>query len=140
MSQDSKQQKPTQELDAELTTLFDMCDDAKKASYSPYSKFRVGCALKTKDGKYFKGKVHIIIKLQISRKIPKIIKISTENFYIVLNIIIFILCQVMIFWFQISGCNVENSSYGLSICAERTALVKAVSEGYRSFSAIAVTA
>lgn len=37
-----------------------------------------------------------------------------------------------------SGCNVENCSYGLSICAERTALVKAVSEGYRKFKAVAV--
>lgn len=36
------------------------------------------------------------------------------------------------------GVNVENSSYGLSICAERTALVKAVSEGHREFKAIAV--
>ncbi|XP_062511498.1 cytidine deaminase-like [Corticium candelabrum] len=37
-----------------------------------------------------------------------------------------------------TGCNVENSSYGLSICAERTAIVKAVSEGCRKFKAIAV--
>lgn len=39
-----------------------------------------------------------------------------------------------------SGCNVENVSYGLTICAERTALVKAVSEGYRNIRAVAIYA
>ena len=37
-----------------------------------------------------------------------------------------------------TGCNVENASYPLSICAERTAVFKAVSEGERDFQAIAV--
>jgi cytidine deaminase len=75
----------------EIQTLITKANEAKQFSYSPYSKFRVGAALKTKSGKIF------------------------------------------------TGANVENSSYGLSICAERTAFVKAVSEGERSFSAIAVT-
>ena len=64
---------------------------AKRHSYSPYSKFRVGAALLTSRG----------------------------TTYI--------------------GCNIENSSYGLTICAERTAVFKAVSEGEKKFVAIAVT-
>jgi cytidine deaminase len=37
-----------------------------------------------------------------------------------------------------SGCNIENASYGLTICAERVAVFKAVSEGYKGISALAI--
>lgn len=37
-----------------------------------------------------------------------------------------------------TGCNVENSSYGATICAERNAMIKAVSEGHTHFTKIAV--
>lgn len=37
-----------------------------------------------------------------------------------------------------SGCNVENASYGGTVCAERTAILKAVSEGYRELTDIAI--
>ena len=39
-----------------------------------------------------------------------------------------------------TGCNVENSTYGLTICAERLAIFKAISEGARKFRRIAVAA
>ncbi len=40
----------------------------------------------------------------------------------------------------ITGCNIENSTYGLTICAERVAIFKAISDGHRSFRRIAVVA
>jgi cytidine deaminase len=40
----------------------------------------------------------------------------------------------------ITGCNVENATYGLTVCAERVAMFKALSEGYRKFRRIAVVA
>jgi cytidine deaminase len=65
--------------------------EAKEKAYVPYSGFRVGAALLTKDGKIY------------------------------------------------TGCNIECSSYSPTICAERTAISKAVSEGDREIVAIAVT-
>ena len=39
-----------------------------------------------------------------------------------------------------TGCNVENATYGLTICAERVAMFKALSEGHRAFTRIAIVA
>lgn len=64
--------------------------NAKKNSYSPYSKFSVGAALLCDDGEI------------------------------------------------VMGANVENVSFGLTNCAERTAFFKAISEGKKKFKAIAV--
>lgn len=40
----------------------------------------------------------------------------------------------------VTGCNVENASYGLTMCAERVAIFKALSEGHRSFTSIVIVA
>lgn len=40
----------------------------------------------------------------------------------------------------VTGCNIENATYGLTLCAERVAMFKALSEGHRAFRAIAVVA
>ena len=63
---------------------------ARRMAYAPYSKFYVGAAILSADGRIF------------------------------------------------TGCNVENAAYGAGICAERTAVFKAVSEGAQEFEAIAV--
>ncbi|XP_028261345.1 cytidine deaminase-like [Parambassis ranga] len=73
-----------------IKNLIHLSHEAKKQSYSPYSKFRVGAAL-----------------------------LTTDN------------CAY-------TGCNVENACYNLGLCAERTAMTKAVSEGHRQFKAIAI--
>ncbi|AEF94712.1 cytidine deaminase [Desulfotomaculum nigrificans CO-1-SRB] len=72
--------------------LINMALQAREKAYVPYSKFKVGAALLTREGQVF------------------------------------------------TGCNVENASYGLTCCAERTAIFKAVSEGYKDFDAIAIVA
>ncbi len=75
----------------DYTKLIQAARKAKKYSHSPYSKFRVGAAVITKNGKIY------------------------------------------------SGTNIENSSYSLTICAERTALFKAISEGEKSFVAMVIS-
>jgi cytidine deaminase len=40
----------------------------------------------------------------------------------------------------ITGCNIENATYGLTLCAERVAMFKALSEGHRKFRRVAVVA
>lgn len=64
--------------------------EAREKSYSPYSNYKVGAALLTKEGKVF------------------------------------------------TGCNIESASFTPTVCAERVALSKAVSEGYKEFESIAV--
>lgn len=68
--------------------------EARKRAYAPYSKFRVGAVVRTRDGRIF------------------------------------------------GGCNVENASYGLCNCAERTALFSAIAAGYKpgDFTHLAVVA
>ncbi len=70
--------------------LYEKAKEVLPRAYAPFSKFKVGAALLSKDGEVF------------------------------------------------TGVNVENSSFGGTICAERTAFVKAVSEGVYEFEAIAV--
>ncbi len=40
----------------------------------------------------------------------------------------------------VTGCNVENATYGLTLCAERVAMFKALSDGHRAFRSVAVVA
>jgi cytidine deaminase len=67
---------------ADTDVLIRLALAARERAYAPYSRFQVGAAVLTKDGRMF------------------------------------------------GGCNVENASYGLSNCAERTALFAAVAAGY----------
>lgn len=73
-----------------INEIIEKAKEARNASYSPYSNFKVGCAILMKNGDY------------------------------------------------VLGCNVENSSYGLSICAERNAMFQMVSRGYKKEDAVAI--
>ena len=72
--------------------LIEAAQKVREKAYAPYSKFKVGAAVRTKGGKIY------------------------------------------------TGCNVESASYGLTVCAERVAIWKAVSEGEKEFTEIAVVA
>ena len=77
-------------MDIDYKLLMDKAKEAARTSYSPFSRFAVGAAVITPNGKIYQG------------------------------------------------CNVENSSFGLTICAERCAIFKAVSEGEREILAVAI--
>ncbi|MFN2578846.1 MAG: cytidine deaminase [Pyrinomonadaceae bacterium] len=72
--------------------LIKIATDARLRSVAPFSKFLVGAALRTSEGKVF------------------------------------------------TGCNVESASYGLTVCAERVAIWKALSEGERDFTDLVIVA
>lgn len=74
----------------ERQSLIDLANEARRRAYVPYSKYRVGAALRTKSGRIF------------------------------------------------TGVNVENAVYPHTMCAERVAIFKAVSEGETEFEVIAV--
>jgi cytidine deaminase len=74
----------------EVVKLIKRAIEAREKAYVPYSGFKVGAAILTKEGKVF------------------------------------------------TGCNIESASYSPTICAERTALAKAVSEGYRDIDTVVV--
>ena len=78
-------------MEHQTNSLIEAAKSVLKNAYSPYSEFKVGAAILSKDGKVF------------------------------------------------TGCNIENVSYSLSMCAERIALFKAVSEGHRSFDSLAIS-
>jgi len=79
-------------MTVDMKELIEQSKIARQTAYVPYSKFQVGAALLSEDGKVY------------------------------------------------HGCNIENSSFGLTNCAERTAIFKAVSEGVKKFQAIAIVA
>ena len=78
--------------ETEIASLVEQAARATESAYAPYSRYRVGAALRTADGTV------------------------------------------------VTGCNVENASYGLTVCAERVALTRAVAAGQREFRAIAIVA
>ena len=85
----AKRAGPTRTMLAAMAAL---ALEARERAHAPYSRFRVGAALKTRTGEI------------------------------------------------VTGCNIENASYGLTMCAERVAVFKAVSEGLEDFDAVAVVA
>ena len=84
-----------------------------KHSYCPYSNFPVGAALLGQDGRIFTG-----CSTRGTKQVYVRHRFNTNT--------------------SCAGCNVENVSYPNGVCAEKTAVTKAISEGQKQFKAIAV--
>ncbi|XP_043301462.1 cytidine deaminase isoform X2 [Cervus canadensis] len=120
------QERPSTALEPQhVQRLLLSCQEAKKSAYCPYSRFPVGAALLTEDGRIFSAPPpselhHWSSPLSLKSGLSQ--RRASEHPSARVS----------------QGCNIENACYPLGVCAERTAIQKAISEGYKEFRAIAI--